>query len=92
LARLKYGEYSSKTEIAIKAGKEKVPVLRRWVLGRREVSPTEILTADTLNTMCAELGNRAGYQQKLSAYCMRRGFANKIDSKFLKFSCGQRLI
>jgi hypothetical protein len=92
LATLNYAEYSSKTEIAIKAGKEKIPVLRRCHAGGSGISPTAIMTADRLNEMCAELGERAGYKQKLGAYCMRRGFANKIDSKFQLFPCRPQLI
>jgi hypothetical protein len=56
------------------------PLLRR-IEPDGNVSPDRILTYDCLNGMLKNLGQRAGYEDKLSAYCFRRGYGNAVDSK-----------
>ncbi|EOA89662.1 uncharacterized protein SETTUDRAFT_104713 [Exserohilum turcica Et28A] len=43
------------------------------------ISPTRILTYDGFHVMIRNLGQRAGYKDKLTSYCFRRGYGNAID-------------
>ncbi|KAF1945503.1 hypothetical protein EJ02DRAFT_463329 [Clathrospora elynae] len=44
------------------------------------ISPTEILTHDCFYDMIRNLGQRARHEEKLSAYCLRRGYGSVIDT------------
>ncbi|KAF2865404.1 hypothetical protein BDV95DRAFT_259090 [Massariosphaeria phaeospora] len=43
------------------------------------ISPSKILSYDCLNNLVKSVGQRAGYKERLSAYCFRRGYGNQID-------------
>jgi hypothetical protein len=48
------------------------------------LSDTRVLTYDTFNQALKGLGQRAGYEENLSAYCFRRAFARTILSPYYK--------
>jgi hypothetical protein len=61
-----------------------LPVLRS-TCSDGVTSQERILTYNCLNNSLKGLGQRAGYQENLSAYCFRRAYARAIESR-LKFA------
>jgi hypothetical protein len=46
----------------------------------RSLSDSRVLTYDAFNSALKGLGQRAGYEENLSAYCFRRAFARTMFS------------
>ncbi|KAF1840091.1 uncharacterized protein K460DRAFT_371308 [Cucurbitaria berberidis CBS 394.84] len=61
-----------------KPGVRERPVMRN-ALQNGTISDTRIWTYDSLNSILKNVGQRAGYQEKLSAYCFRRAFARAVE-------------
>ena len=59
----------------------RIPVLRALQSNDWTISPTHIITYDCLNNHFKGIGQRAGYGDRFTAYCIRRGFANRVQSK-----------
>ena len=55
------------------------------------LSESRVLTYDTFNCALKGLGQRAGYEENLSAYCFRRAFARSIFSKGICCTHDRRL-
>ncbi|KAL5372751.1 hypothetical protein DPSP01_013267 [Paraphaeosphaeria sporulosa] len=55
-----------------------IPVLRS-LQADGTISPDKILTYSSLHNAILGLGQRAGYKQKLTAYCFRRGFGHAMN-------------
>jgi hypothetical protein len=68
--------YRYKQDVALK------PILRT-VEPDRSVSSDKILTYSCFSSLIKSLGQRAGYQERLSSYSFRRGYGNAIKSKLL---------
>lgn len=45
------------------------------------ISPDRTLLYDTFNQYLQRLGRNAGFEHKLTPYCIRRGTANAVDSE-----------
>lgn len=63
--------------ITIKETEKKKPILRKLV--NKSISPTEIMGASSIAKYLRELGRRCGYQDDLTSYSFRRGFANSVE-------------
>ena len=61
----------------IRKDKTRLPVIRK--LERRSISAHRMLSGVSMNTYLAELGERAGYSDRITGYDFRRGFANGIE-------------
>ncbi|EDN08839.1 FluG domain-containing protein [Histoplasma capsulatum] len=61
-----------------------VPVFRRAVHTAEgiRISPDKALPYDTFNQYLQRLGRNAGFEHKLTPYCIRRGTANAVDSEY----------
>ncbi|EEQ88960.2 FluG domain-containing protein [Blastomyces dermatitidis ER-3] len=59
-----------------------VPVFHRAVRTAQgvRISPDRTLPYDTFNQYLQRLGRNAGFEHKLTPYCIRRGTANAVDS------------
>jgi hypothetical protein len=55
------------------------PILRS-ICNNGIVSENDILTYNCFNNMIKVVGQRAGYRDRLSIYCFRRGYAVTIES------------
>jgi hypothetical protein len=62
--------------------KRDVPVFRT-VTPRGTVSPDKMWKYASFNTLLKGAGQRAGYEERLTTYCFRRGFGFAIDSKLI---------
>ncbi|KAH7551112.1 hypothetical protein BM1_09986 [Bipolaris maydis] len=69
---------SSYCEFPYHADLGNLPVLR-CCQPDGSISPTRILTYYGFHWMIRSLGQRAGYKDKLTSYCFRRGYGNAID-------------
>ena len=56
------------------------PILRS-ISPNGVVSENDILTYNCFNNMLKGIGQRAGYEDRLSAYCFRRAYAKAVESK-----------
>ncbi|OJD11662.1 hypothetical protein ACJ73_09496, partial [Blastomyces percursus] len=58
-----------------------IPVFRRAVHTAEgiRISPDKALPYDTFNQFLQRLGRNAGFEHKLTPYCIRRGTANAVD-------------
>ena len=63
------------------------PILRS-INPNGTVSDNEILTYNCFNNMLKGIGQRAGYEDRLSAYCFRRAYAKAVESKKQPIQCG----
>ncbi|KAF1360100.1 hypothetical protein EJ07DRAFT_118025 [Lizonia empirigonia] len=54
------------------------PILRS-IRNNGSVSENDILTYNCFNNMLKGLGQRAGYEDRLSAYCFRRAYAKAVE-------------
>ncbi|PZD37947.1 DUF3435 domain containing protein [Pyrenophora tritici-repentis] len=54
------------------------PILRS-ISPNGTVSKNDILTYNCFNNMIKGIGQRAGYEERLSAYCFRRAFAKAVE-------------
>ncbi|OJD10206.1 hypothetical protein ACJ73_09890, partial [Blastomyces percursus] len=61
-----------------------IPVFRRAVHTAEgiRISPDKALPYDTFNQFLQRLGRNAGFEHKLTPYCIRRGTANAVDSEY----------
>lgn len=75
--RVPPGQFSQ--AVAIRPECEEVPIFRRTT-SSGSVSVDEILTATTLAKYLQQLGERAGYKERLTPYAFRRGHGNVLDS------------
>lgn len=66
--------------IKIKEEMLEVPILRA-TKDQIIISDEAILKYNSLEYMLVKLGERAGYEEPLSAYTFRRGVGNALDSK-----------
>ncbi|EDN03649.1 hypothetical protein I7I51_05473, partial [Histoplasma capsulatum] len=59
-----------------------IPVFRRAVHTAEgiRISPDKALPYDTFNQYLQRLGRNAGFEHKLTPYCIRRGTANAVDT------------
>jgi hypothetical protein len=57
--------------------KQTLPVIRK--LEGRRISAHRILAGSSMNPYLTALGERAGYQDRITGYVFRRGFANGIE-------------
>ncbi|OJD21830.1 hypothetical protein ACJ73_06825 [Blastomyces percursus] len=59
-----------------------IPVFRRAVHAAEgiRISPDKALPYDTFNQYLQRLGRNAGFEHKLTPYCIRRGTANAVDT------------
>jgi hypothetical protein len=80
LHRLHIGNHKNSLLFKIKDSKQDQPVFRSC-RPNGEISNNRILSHNDLAFDLAELGYRAGFQDKLRAYNLRRGTANAIDGK-----------
>ena len=60
---------------------KKRPILRS-ICNNGLVSENDILTYNCFNNMLKGIGQRAGYEDRLSAYCFRRAYAKAVESKY----------
>lgn len=65
---------------AIKTEKKNLPVVRR-MLPNGQISPTNIWSAMSVNTMLGDICRDAGYVEPVTAYTFRRGVANKMEGE-----------
>lgn len=63
----------------IRDDKRELPIIR--MLEGTAIHPTKILTASALHHVLVDLGQRCGYQETITCYAFRRGFANGIEGK-----------
>jgi hypothetical protein len=56
------------------------PVMR-GMRADKSLSETRIWTYDGFNSALKGVGQRAGYQENLSAYCFRRAFAHAVEGE-----------
>jgi hypothetical protein len=68
----------------IRKDKKNLPILRK--VEGNQISSTKIWTASSLVTFLKSLGERCGYQDPVSCYAFRRGFANRIEGNIPKSS------
>lgn len=66
--------------VPIRESKAEMPIFRR-ANPSGSISEDSILTATTLAKYLQQLGERAGYQDRLTPYAFRRGHGNTLDSK-----------
>ncbi|KAJ5035249.1 hypothetical protein J3E74DRAFT_232059 [Bipolaris maydis] len=78
LQSMKPSPGSSYCEFPYHADVGNLPILR-CCQPDGSISPTRILTYYGFHWMIRSLGQRAGYKDKLTAYCFRRGYGNAID-------------
>ena len=75
--------------------KYKPEVLERPVMrgmrADKSMSETRIWTYDCFNFALKVAGQRAGYQENLSAYCFRRAFAHAVEGKLITRGCETKL-
>lgn len=57
-----------------------LPIMR-GMRADKSMSETRIWTYDCFNSALKSAGQRAGYQENLSAYCFRRAFAHAVEGK-----------
>jgi hypothetical protein len=63
--------------IRIKEDKKDIPILRKLI--GTKISPTEIMGATSIACYLRDIGRRCGYQDDLTSYAFRRGFANGVE-------------
>jgi hypothetical protein len=80
LHRLQIGNHKKSLLFKIKDSKRQQPVFR-FCKPNGEVSNDRILSHNELAFDLIELGYRAGFQDKLRAYNLRRGAANAVDGE-----------
>jgi hypothetical protein len=56
------------------------PILRT-ICNNGSVSENDILAYNCFNNMLRGIGQRAGYEDRLSAYCFRRAYARAVESQ-----------
>ncbi|ODH50301.1 hypothetical protein GX48_03573 [Paracoccidioides brasiliensis] len=68
-----------------------IPVFRRAVHAAEgiQISPDKALPYDTFNQYLQRLGRNAGFEHKLTPYCIRRGTANVVDTVATTSECNQ---
>jgi hypothetical protein len=64
-----------------KPGKETQPVMR-GLCPDGTISDTKIWNYNCCSNQIKSLGQRAGYEDRLNAYCFRRGYANAIQGTY----------
>ena len=67
------------------------PVMR-GMRADKSMSETRIWTYDCFNLALKGVGQRAGYQENLSAYCFRRAFAHAVEGELNTQICEAKLI
>lgn len=65
--------------VPIRKDYEEIPVLRRRIQGNHKIHPSRIMTHSCLLEHLSALGERAGYQDRLTPYSFRRGHGNRVD-------------
>ncbi|OJD22352.1 hypothetical protein ACJ73_06295 [Blastomyces percursus] len=68
-----------------------IPVFRRAVHTAEgiRISPDKALPYDIFNQYLQRLGRNAGFEHKLTPYCIRRGTANAVDTVATTSECNQ---
>ncbi|KIJ64891.1 hypothetical protein HYDPIDRAFT_167667 [Hydnomerulius pinastri MD-312] len=66
-------------KLSIKDSAKKTPVLRNYQGRTKNISDTAALTYNALYFQLAKLGMRAGFEERLNPYCLRRMGANNMD-------------
>lgn len=61
---------------------QELPIIRAMDRDQHSISATNILTFAVWNSCLVNLGERAGYEEKLTSYCFRRGVGNALDSMY----------
>ena len=79
LERVRFPQNGGKRTLYIREEMQNVPILRGYE--GKTTSKDRILTTEALRTSLLEIGCRAGYEQEFSAYSIRRGYGNKLDSE-----------
>jgi hypothetical protein len=65
-----------------RSGKETLPIMR-GVCPNGTISDKNIWNYNCFSNQIKSLGQRVGYEDRLSAYCFRRGYANAIQGLFM---------
>ncbi len=60
--------------------------------GELQTSATQALPYSTYNDNTERLGEATGFEDKLTAYCIRRGTGNAIDGKSYPYLAHQPLL
>ncbi|KAF4556065.1 Hypothetical protein D9617_1g079400 [Elsinoe fawcettii] len=66
--------------LKVRPSHQDIPVLQARDVGQK-FCRSKFMPSNALNTALTMLGDRAGYQQSLTAYAIRRGHANTIDAQ-----------
>jgi hypothetical protein len=64
----------------IKEEARSLPIIR-GLSSNRTIAKDRILSYGCLNNLIRGVGQRAGYEERLTAYCFRRGFGNVLNCK-----------
>jgi hypothetical protein len=70
-------EATNSREIRIAEDKKPVPILRKLV--GATISADKIMTAGSICKYMTQLGERCGYEEPVTCYGFRRGFANGVE-------------
>jgi hypothetical protein len=70
---------SSLYKYRYKSDLKQTPILRS-ICNNGSVSENDILTYNCFNNMLKGVGQQAGYEDRLSAYCFRRAYAKAVES------------
>jgi hypothetical protein len=70
---------SSLHKYRYKSDLKRRPILRS-ICNNGSVSENDILTYNCFNNMLKGLRQRAGYEERLSAYCFRRAYTKAVES------------
>jgi hypothetical protein len=67
-------------EIRIKEDKKMLPILRK--LKGNIISSDQIMTATSISNYLKLLSKRCGYEEAITCYAFRRGFANGVEGEY----------
>jgi hypothetical protein len=73
---------ASRYTFRYRSGKDTQPIMR-GVRPDGTISDNNIWNYNCFSNQIKSLGQRAGYEDRLSAYCFRRGYANAIQGMFM---------
>ncbi|KAL2364863.1 hypothetical protein RJZ56_002210 [Blastomyces dermatitidis] len=82
ILRVRVPAHRNSLHLKWKADMLDVPVFRRAIHTAEgvRISPDKALPYDILNQYLQRLGRNAGFENKLTPYCIRRGTANAVDT------------
>ena len=79
-------------QFQIREEKKGLPISRSIYNRERSISPSEILTSNSVWSLLSALGVRAKYTEPLNSYVFCRGFGNRIDGNYVHSSLCTKLI